>query len=79
MTAGKKMNWCERCHHAIIPGTGPGVGWVHFSDDDWSGPCRCVSGLVACRPESRRRITFSSPPSVSWVTGTVTGRLGSIT
>lgn len=44
-TAGE---WCARCHHMIVRGP---RGWVHASDDDWSGQaCRCVNQLLPCLP-----------------------------
>jgi hypothetical protein len=60
VAAARKMNWCFRCHHAIVPG---GLGkWEHFSDDDWSGhDCECANRLSPCRPQSPRRYLSSSP------------------
>jgi hypothetical protein len=53
MTAGE-MNWCGRCHHAIVPEETAG-GWAHFSSDDWAGheECACVNRLAQCSPGKR--------------------------
>lgn len=63
-TAG---DWCQRCHHYIVPDQDRRGGWVHYSDDDWSksllgapgrqhldSECQCARELLSCAPPRAR-------------------------
>jgi len=44
--------WCTRCHHLLRSSPG---GWVHVSEDDWSGSdCYCAVHLVPCNQLAKR-------------------------
>ena len=55
MTKKTGGEWCARCHHCIT-WSGAGRGWVHVSDDDWSGACcTCVTAVLPCLPPAKKR------------------------
>jgi hypothetical protein len=56
MTAGGEAAWCRRCRHMLVKTPG---GYVHASDDDWSGKdCWCVSKLAPCLPQAAPRASL---------------------
>jgi hypothetical protein len=71
--AGRKIQWCHRCHHAIarLNGTLSQGRWGHVSDDDWAGPqgeCRCTWDLTPCSPRTARNQGRRVRPRVDGIT-----------
>lgn len=71
MTAGRRIEWCHRCHHAIarLNGTIAQGQWGHVSDDDWAGgECHCTWNLLPCSPRTARKQGRPVRPRVDGLT-----------